>query len=119
MIKKALDYAERMHELKIAPDTASQANDIFLAVPQVRLDFENPSVPLTAKHRVIEKVFPEKIRDFLKVLCDNDDVELWDQYYGACQCPECGKWYNLFGQSLLPPDCWEEDPSEEEYYEEW
>ena len=53
MIKKALDYAERMHELKIAPDTVSQANDIFLAVPQVRLDFENPSVPLTAKHRVI------------------------------------------------------------------
>ena len=83
MIKKALDYAERMHELKIAPDTASQANDIFLAVPQVRLDFENPSVPLTAKHRVIEKVFPEKIRDFLKVLCDNDDVELWDQILEA------------------------------------
>ena len=83
MIKKALDYAERMHELKIAPDTASQANDIFLAVPQVRLDFENPSVPLTAKHRVIEKVFPEKIRDFLKVLCDNDDMELWDQILEA------------------------------------
>ena len=83
MIKKALDYAERMHELKIAPDTASQANDIFLAVPQARLDFENPSVSLTAKHRVIEKVFPEKIRDFLKVLCDNDDMELWDQILEA------------------------------------
>ena len=47
------------------------------------------------------------------------DVELWDQYYGACRCPKCGKWYNLFGQSLLSPDYWEMDPSEEEYYEEW
>lgn len=46
------------------------------------------------------------------------DVELYDQYYGACECPGCGKWYNLFGQELLPPECWELDPSEEEYYEE-
>lgn len=44
------------------------------------------------------------------------EVDLWDQYYGACQCEQCGKWYNLFGQELLPPDQWEEDPSEEEYW---
>ena len=44
------------------------------------------------------------------------EVELYDQYYGACQCPNCGRWYNLFGQSLLPPDQWESDPSEEEYW---
>lgn len=36
-------------------------------------------------------------------------VELWDQYFGACQCPKCGQWYNLFGQELLPPEEWEED----------
>lgn len=44
------------------------------------------------------------------------EVELYDQYYGACQCPECGRWYNLYGQSLLPPEQWERDPSEEEYW---
>lgn len=44
------------------------------------------------------------------------EVELYDQYYGACQCPNCGRWYNLFGQSLLPPEQWERDPSEEEYW---
>ena len=33
---------------------------------------------LSAKHNVIEKVFPLQIRDFLKVLCDNGDVYLWD-----------------------------------------
>jgi hypothetical protein len=44
------------------------------------------------------------------------DVELFDQYYGACECPKCGRWYNLFGQELLPPDQWETDPSEEEYW---
>lgn len=32
-------------------------------------------------------------------------VYLENQYMGACEC-ECGRWYNLFGQSLLPPDQW-------------
>ena len=35
------------------------------------------------------------------------EVYLTNQYYGACQC-ECGRWYNLFGQELNPPDMWEE-----------
>ena len=45
-----------------------------------------------------------------------EEVELYDQYYGACQCPKCGQWYNLFGQSLVPPECWEHDPADEEYW---
>ena len=36
-------------------------------------------------------------------------VQLWDQYLGACECEECGRWYNLFGQSLKRPEHWEED----------
>lgn len=45
-----------------------------------------------------------------------EEVSLSDQYYGACQCPNCGRWYNLFGQNLVPPDQWETDPSEGEYW---
>lgn len=41
------------------------------------------------------------------------EVLLFDQYYGTCEC-ECGKWYNMFGQEVLPPEYWENDPSEEE-----
>lgn len=44
------------------------------------------------------------------------EVALWDEYYGACQCPKCDRWYNLFGQELLDPKFWEKDPSEEEYW---
>ena len=43
-------------------------------------------------------------------LCDcGEEVYLYNQYMGACECPGCGKWYNLFGQELLPPDQWGED----------
>ena len=41
-------------------------------------------------------------------ICGNE-VELWDSYLGACQCEKCGRWYNLFGQELLPPENWEEE----------
>lgn len=36
-----------------------------------------------------------------------ETVELWDQYMGACECPNCGRWYNIFGQELNPPETWE------------
>lgn len=56
MISKALDYAKQMRGLNIASDVVDQANDIFTAVPQVKLDFENPGVAVSAKHHVIDKV---------------------------------------------------------------
>ena len=74
LISTALEYAKRLRELNIPGDIVGQTGDIFKAVPQVKLDFESPAVSLSAKHNVIEKVFPLQIRDFLKVLCDNGDV---------------------------------------------
>ena len=42
--------------------------------------------------------------------CDfGETVYLVNQYMGACQCPNCGRWYNLFGEVLLPLEAWEED----------
>ncbi len=66
MISTALEYAKRLRELNIPGDIVGQTGDIFKAVPQVKLDFESPAVALSAKHNVIEKVFPLQIRDFLK-----------------------------------------------------
>lgn len=37
------------------------------------------------------------------------EVELYDANCGACPCDKCGRWYNLFGQELLPPEYWEDD----------
>lgn len=41
-----------------------------------------------------------------KCSCGNE-VVLDSDYMGAVQC-ECGRWYNLFGQSLKDPKYWEE-----------
>ena len=37
-----------------------------------------------------------------------EKIELWGAFNGACDCPKCGQWYNLFGQELLPPEQWED-----------
>lgn len=38
-----------------------------------------------------------------------EKIFLQNEYMGAYQCPNCGQWYNLYGQELLPPDQWEEN----------
>ena len=42
-----------------------------------------------------------------KCVCGRE-VVLEDTYRGATHC-ECGRWYNIFGQSLVDPEYWEED----------
>lgn len=33
-------------------------------------------------------------------------IELYDEYMGACECPYCHRWYNMFGQELKNPNTW-------------
>lgn len=41
--------------------------------------------------------------------CDcGEEFPLENQYLGACECPGCGQWYNLFGQELNDPSTWSE-----------
>ena len=35
-------------------------------------------------------------------------LDLVNEYMGACECPECGQWYNLWGQELKNPERWSE-----------
>ena len=46
-------------------------------------------------------------------------IELFDQYMGACECPHCGQWWNLFGQELRDPSEWEMISYDDEYGEIW
>lgn len=91
MTENCKKYAVELHELKIQKDLIQQTVDIFKAVDQIMEDLANPAVSLEKKHNVIDKIFPKEIRDFLKVLCDNNEVEMF---------PEIAKaYYELTPQS--------------------
>ena len=106
MISTALDYARTLRELNIASDIVGQADDIFKAVPQVKMEFEDPSVALHAKHNVIDKIFPVQIRDFLKILCDNSHIYLWEDIVSAYKdlSPEKKGEFRVILSYVTPPD---------------
>ena len=48
--------------------------------------------------------------------CDcGEKVYLVNEYYGACECDRCGKWYNLRGEEIQSPETWEEELEVEEW----
>lgn len=53
--------------------------------------------------------FVRQFRNPPSGICEcGEEVFLVDEYMGACECPKCKRWYNLFGQELLPPRQWDE-----------
>ena len=79
MIRAAKDYAADLKLVENAKSNLQSVKDILEAVPQIGVEFEDPTVSLEKKHLVIDRVFPKEIRNFLKVLCDNDDFGLLDE----------------------------------------
>ena len=79
MINTVSEYAKTMRKLGIAENIVFRTEDILKSVPQIQEDFENPTVALEKKHHVIDMVFPSEIRDFLKLLCDNGDMQYWGE----------------------------------------
>ena len=56
-------------------------------------------------NKVVKRVnrYKENARGTCK--CGNE-IELWNEYLGGCECPHCGRWWNMFGQELNPPETW-------------
>lgn len=51
--------------------------------------------------------FTRHIRECPQGVCEcGERLVLWDEYLGACECPRCKRWYNLFGQELNHPSTW-------------
>lgn len=85
MTQASITYASDLHKNATAKELLRQVKGILEAVPQVRVDFEDPTVEITKKHLVIDRVFPTEIRNFLKLLCDNGDFKLFDEICEALE----------------------------------
>ena len=79
MTQAAIDYATSLGKTETPKELLQQVKDVLEAVPQVRSEFEDPTVSIEKKHLIIDRVFPKEIRDFLKILCDNMDFGLFDE----------------------------------------
>lgn len=79
----AMRYAQVLYELNVPKEAIQKAREIFEEVPQLHDVFVNPTIPAQKKERVIDKVFPQEMRNFLKVVCKYDRMDLITEIFAA------------------------------------
>ena len=62
-----------------------QTRQILREVPQVQKALEDPRVSLEAKHRLVERIFPKDMQNFLKTMCDHDQAAKAEEIFRAYQ----------------------------------
>ena len=83
MTEKSLNYARDLHNLPEALSLMDSAAAIIEAVPAIGEELADPTVAIAKKHVVIDRIFPGEIRNFLKLLCDNGDFDLFNDVKAA------------------------------------
>ena len=74
MTQTSISYAVVLYDLKIDREAVSQTRQILEEVPQVQKALENPTVSRETKHRLVERIFPKEMQNFLKNLCDHQQA---------------------------------------------
>ena len=79
MTEKSLNYARDLQNQPEAMNLMQTAASILEAVPAIGEELSDPTVAIAKKHIVIDRIFPLEIRNFLKLLCDNGDFDLFNE----------------------------------------
>ena len=83
MTQVANNYGIVLFELGVAKETVDQMKDVFAKTAELPKMLQSPVVSKDAKHRVIDGIFPEEVRNFLKVLCDRREVDMIGDIFTA------------------------------------
>lgn len=75
MTQTANNYGVVLYDLGVDKEIVEETKRIFSLTPELPKVLNSPVVSLKEKHTLIEKVFPEEIRNFLKVLCNYRSVD--------------------------------------------
>ena len=79
----AISYGRVLFGLDVPEETVSKTREILKEVPQLADIFMNPTISLRKKYSVIDKVFPEEMRNFLKTVCRYHRMGLLDEIFAA------------------------------------
>ena len=67
----ALRYAKVLNELGLSKEAVLEAGNIFEKSQELKAALVNPVITKETKRNIIDKVFSEEMRTFLKVVCGN------------------------------------------------
>lgn len=85
MTQCAMNYAKDLFDLKINKECVQNTINIILENKELFSALSNPSINKGEKHAVIDSIFEEEIRSFLKVLSDNDCMEIIGEIFKQYQ----------------------------------
>lgn len=89
MTQAAINYGQVLYELSIPEETVEEAALILRTVPQLKEALCSPVVGKNSRRRIIDRVFPAEIRNFLKVLADHQSMDLAEDIFKAWQARVC------------------------------
>ena len=68
-------YATVLLTLPNASDAVADAQQTFQNCPLLTDSLSNPTISEAEKFAVIDRIFPESLRTFLKVVCQNGQID--------------------------------------------
>ena len=83
MTQTASNYGTVLFELGVKKEIVEKTKEIFSLTEELPKMLQSPIVSKDAKHRLIEDIFPEEIRNFLKVVSDHQEMDLMDDIFVA------------------------------------
>lgn len=95
MTETTNNYAEVLYELGISEEAVRDTKEIFKSVPKVKELLENPVVAFSQKERVISRIFPGEMQNFLKVVCRHHKIDKIEEII------EAYKSYSLKKKNIL------------------
>lgn len=76
-------YAKVLYQLEIPQEIICETSRIFQEAPELIAVFENPVIPKKQKHRVLKKIFPVEIQNFLKVVEEHKKMGMMEEILEA------------------------------------
>lgn len=75
------NYARVLYELGTEPDLVNETKRLFLSNPKLLKVLESPVIQKYEKHRIIDQIFDDRLKNFLKVVSDYQSMRFLDQIF--------------------------------------
>ncbi len=85
----ARGYARVLYELKVPAEDIEETRNLFAQTPELLEVLTNPTIFIAKKEKIIDRIFPSSIRNFLKVVCRYEKMnrigEIFEAYDSYCR----------------------------------
>ena len=86
MKRISMTYGQVLFELGMKKESLQKAQDMLHENKELLRALENPMITKKEKENVVDKLFSDDLRSTLKIECDNDDIDCFDEAVEYYDC---------------------------------